>query len=140
MLFADAGALFAVLISDDSHHLDASRVAAENRESRERLWTIDPVLTELWLLLRRDLGQVRADEAVGGLTKQGLQRESLRAEDFARSWQFGADWADQEFALTDRQAFSVMERTNRLRAWSYDKDFAIIRLGERRHHPLEIVR
>lgn len=140
MLFADTSALYAVLVPDDAHHADAVKVATDNRDQREQLWTIDPVLTELWLLLRRDVGPDRADNGVAGLLMQGLQREHLRSEDFTRCWAMGDRWSDQRFCLTDRQAFTVMERTNRLRAWSYDKDFAVIRLGLRRNRALDIVR
>lgn len=50
MVFADTSALFAFLVADDRHHSDAVRVEVSLRAQREMLWTIDPVLTELWLL------------------------------------------------------------------------------------------
>jgi hypothetical protein len=49
------------------------------------------------------------------------------------------DWADQDFALTDRLCFAAMERTRAFRAWSYDSDFAVIRLGPGRNRALDLV-
>jgi len=97
-------------------------------------------LTELWLLLRREIGVGRSDAAVSGLLGRGLRREPLEDLDYRGAWQFGGDWSDQNFSLTDRQAFVVLERTRRFRAWSYDYDFSIIRLGPARDRPLDLVR
>lgn len=140
MLFADTSALYALLVPEDAHHADATRAATANRERREQVWTIDPALTELWLLLKRDLGASGADRHVRGLLEHGLDHEALMDADYVRCWEIAHRWPDQDFALTDRQAFSVMERTGRLRAWSYDSDFAVIRLGPRLDRPLEVVR
>jgi predicted nucleic acid-binding protein len=140
MLFADTSALFAFLVRDDVHHRDAVRVEGEIREHREQVWTIDPVLTELWLLLRREIGPDRSDAIVGGLLERGVRRESLQDQDYSRALSLGRSWVDQDFSLTDRQAFVVMERTGRERAWSYDHDFVVIRLGPQRNRRLEVVR
>jgi uncharacterized protein len=140
VLFVDTSALFAALVRDDAHHADAARVELEIRARREQLWTIDPVLTELWLLLRREIGVSRSDAVVSGLLGRGLRREPLEDQDYRGAWQFGGDWSDQNFSLTDRQAFVVLERTRRFRAWSYDYDFSIIRLGPARDRPLDLVR
>ncbi len=140
MLFADTSALFATLVRSDDHHEEAVFVEAEARRHGERIWTVDPVLTELWLLLRRSVEPRRADGLLRDLLESGLLREGLSPDDYSRSWQFGEVWHDQGFSLTDRQAFAVMERTGRLRAWSYDKDFRVVRLGPRRDRPLEVVR
>jgi len=117
-------------------------VTAESqlRASREQLWTIDPVLTELWLLLRRQFRPDACDRAVRGLLDAGVRREPILAEDYLRAWTMGVDWPDQGFSLTDRQAVCAMERLGRLRAWSYDDDFAVIRLGARRSRALDLVR
>jgi uncharacterized protein len=139
MLFVDTSALYAVVIRDDRHHADAARVEREIRSRREQLWTIDPVLTELWLLMRREVAASRSDAVVAGLLGGGLRRELLEEQDFARAWQIGRDWSDQNFSLTDRQAFAVLERTRRFSAWSYDHDFSVIRLGPARDRLLDLV-
>lgn len=140
MLFADTSALFAMLVRNDDHHGEAVLVEAAARRRGERIWTVDSVLTELWLLLRRSVATQRADELIRDLLESGLVREGLSPDDYSRSWQLGEAWHDKGFSLTDRQAFAVLERTGRLRAWSYDKDFTIVRLGPRRDRRLEVVR
>jgi predicted nucleic acid-binding protein len=140
VLFVDTSALIAFLVQDDLHHLDAVRAQAAVSAQREQLWTIDAVLTELWLLLRREIGSARSDRVVEGLLERGLRRETLEDRDLTRAWLLGRQWSDQSFSLTDRQAFAVLERTRRSRAWSYDADFAVIRLGAGRNVPLEVVR
>ena len=140
MLFVDTGALFALMVRDDANHPDAVRAEAEVRNRGEQVCTIDPVLTELWLLLRREIGVIRSDVLVAGVLDRGVRREALEDQDFTRAWQLGRQWADQNFSLTDRQAFGVLERTRRQRAWSYDNDFAVIRLGPGRDRALDLVR
>lgn len=140
MLFADTGALFAFLVRDDAHHADAVRAESEIRRQREQVWTIDPVLTELWLLLRREIGARASDALISGVLDRGVRREPLEDPDFTRAWLLGRQWPDQDFSLTDRQAFAVLERTRRERAWSYDHDFAVIRLGPARDRALDLVR
>lgn len=140
MVFADTGALYAFLVVGDVHHQEAVRAERGLRERREQLWTLDPVFTELWLLLRRDVSIETCDRLVHGLMERGLQRERLEIQDYARAREIGRQWSDQTFSLTDRQAFAAMERSRRYRAWSYDRDFAIIRVGAARNKALDIVR
>src|SRR5438046_2062594 len=140
VVFADTGALYAFLVVGDAHHQEAVRAERALRERREQLWTIDPVLTELWLLLRRDVDIATCDRLARGVLQRGMQRERVEASDYSRAWEVGRDWSDQTFSLTDRQAFAVMERTRRYQAWSYDRDFAIIRVGPARGRALDVVR
>ena len=140
VIFADTGALFALLVADDKHHPDAVQAEVTLRAQRETLWTIDPVLTELWLLLRRETGRATGDRLLAGLLDLGLKREPLRQQRYARAWALAREWPDQDFSLTDRQAFAAIEESGYLRAWSYDDDFAVIRLGPRRSVSLDLVR
>ena len=140
MVFADTSALFAFLVADDRHHADAVRAEAALRAQRELVWTIDPVLTELWLLLRRETNREVSDRLIDGLLTRGLRREPIQPESYVRAWALARGWPDQDFSLTDRQAFAAMEDGGDLRAWSYDRDFSVIRLGPRRSRPLDLVR
>ncbi len=140
MVFADTSALFAFLVADDRHHADAVRAETGLRAQREILWTIDPALTELWLLLRRETNRVLSDQLIAGLLDRGLRREPLQPESYTRAWGLAREWPDQDFSLTDRQAFAAIEHSRRHRAWSYDDDFAVIRLGPRRSRSLDLVR
>ena len=140
VLFADTSALFAFLVRDDVHHGDAVQAERLLRSRREILWTIDPVLTELWLLLRRETTRVQSDHLVAAMLHGGLRRVSLQEEDYLRAWALAREWPDQDFSLTARQAFAAIERGRHFRAWSYDSDFAVIRLGLGRAQPLELLR
>ena len=97
------------------------------------------MLTELWLL-RRETSRELSDRLVAGLLERGLRHEPLRPEDYLRAWELARDWPDQDFSLTDRQSFAAIERSRHLRAWSYDADFAVIRLGRQRRASLDLVR
>ncbi len=140
MIFADASALYALFKSDDARHGDARRAETAVRAQREQLWTIDTVLGELWFLLRRNFSLGVCDGILDGLIRRGVHIEALQPEDYERVWEIGREWRDQEFSLTDRQAFAALERTGRVRAWSYDDDFAVIRLGPARNRALQLVR
>ena len=140
MIFADTSALMALISPSDQFHADARRAESAIRGRREELWTIDPMVTELWGLLYRDISVARADVLVRGLLTRGMRREPVDAQDYDRAWEIGLQWPDQPFSLADRQAFAAIERIRRYRAWSYDHHFAIIRLGPRRALPIEVVR
>ncbi|HZT06840.1 MAG TPA: PIN domain-containing protein [Chloroflexota bacterium] len=137
--FADTSALFALLNRSDRHHPEAARAAQQVRDQREPLWTIDAVAVELWRLLRAAAGRQAADRLLQGLAAGGLAVEPVAREDYARAWQLGQDWPDQDFALTDRLCFAAMERVRAFRAWSYDADFAVIRLGPTRSRALDLL-
>jgi len=137
--FADTSALYALLNRSDRHHPDAARAAERVRREREPLWTIDAVAVELWRLLRGAVGAARADELIQALVASGLAIEPSEREDYTRAWELGRGWGDQGFALTDRLCFAAIERRRSLRAWSYDADFAIIRLGPARNRALDLL-
>ncbi|HEY3117607.1 MAG TPA: hypothetical protein VGK54_12760 [Chloroflexota bacterium] len=140
MIFSDTGALFALLVDDDQFHAEARGAENAIRNSHEELWTIDPMVTELWSMLFRRYGVSRADGSVKSLLARGLRCERVDPQDYERAWEFGEQWPDQPFSLADRQAFAAIERTRRYRAWSYDHHFAVVRLGPRRAIPIELVR
>jgi predicted nucleic acid-binding protein len=140
VLFADTSALFAFVVRDAPHHHDAVRVESEVRKQREQVWTIDPVLAELWLLLRRDFGTTSSDAVIARLLEHGLRREILDDEDFRQAIKWSRVGVDQDFSLTHRQAFAVFERLHRWRAWSYDVDFSVVRVGPARDRALEVIR
>jgi predicted nucleic acid-binding protein len=138
-IFADTSALYALLSHDDRWHADALRAAQAVRDQHETLWTIDAVLVELWRLLRGAAGRQEADRLVQALAARGLDVQPSAREDYPRAWQLGAAWSDQDFSLTDRLCFAAIERVRGFRAWSYDVDFAIIRLGPRRDRALDLL-
>ncbi|MFN8521665.1 MAG: hypothetical protein U0821_00980 [Chloroflexota bacterium] len=140
MIFADTSALFAFLVADDRHHVRAVLAEALIRRDRGTLWTIDPVLPELWLLLRRETDSGQADRLVSALLDRGLRRHGMEQHTVSRALALGREWPDQGFSLTVRQAFAAIEAVGEYRAWSYDNDFAVIRVGPRRSEALQLVR
>src|SRR5947209_3284650 len=108
MIFADTSALIAAMVADDRSHIAAQRAEAMLRSDGEELWTIDPVLTELWQLLRRGVGTGRADALLLGLLDHGIRRETLVDADYVRAREIGRQWPHQGLSLTDRQSFAVM--------------------------------
>lgn len=137
--FADTSALYALLNRNDRWHPDAARAAHQVRDQHEALWTIDAVAVELWRLLRGAFGSDTADRLVQALVAGGIRVEASAREDYTRAWQLGAEWPDQDFSLTDRLCFAAIERARSFRAWSYDADFAVIRLGPRRQRALDLL-
>ena len=137
--FADTSALYALLNRNDRHHPRAAEAARLVLQQREPIWTIDAVAVELWRLLRGSFGHEAADRLIRGLAARGLAIEASARDDYVRAWQLAADWFDQDFALSDRLAFAAIERTRSFRAWSYDADFAVIRLGPSRNRALDLL-
>jgi predicted nucleic acid-binding protein len=103
------------------------------------LWTIDAVIVELWRLVRGAAGREEADRLIQALTARGLDVQASAREDYGRAWHLAVTWVDQDFSLTDRLCFAAMERSRSYRAWSYDRDFAVIRLGPRRERALDLL-
>ncbi|MSQ22984.1 MAG: PIN domain-containing protein [Chloroflexi bacterium] len=138
-IFADTSALFALLNQNDRRHLEAAEAARQIAKDREPVWTIDAVAVELWRLLRGQVGCRQADELLRGLISHGLEIEASARDDYTRAWQLADEWSDQDFALTDRLCFAGIERARSYHAWSYDSDFAVIRLGPSRNRPLALL-
>jgi predicted nucleic acid-binding protein len=137
--FSDTSALYALLSPPDRHHDAAVRAHREIVERREPLWTVDAVIVELWRLCRARRGSAVADASVQELAVLGLRIEPSAREDYARAWQMGTQWADQQFSLVDRLCFAAIERSRSYRAWSYDSDFAVVRLGPGRTRALALM-
>lgn len=76
---------------------------------------------------------------VFGLLERGLRREPIWDGDLRRVAEIGRLWPDQDFTPTDRLAFACIERIGIPRAWSYDSDFAVIRLGIAKAAALELI-
>lgn len=97
-------------------------------------------MIELWTHLRGGFGRQKADSLAQQVISHGLAVESSEREDYQRAWQIALEWRDQDFSLTDRLAFVAIERTRSYKAWSYDSDFAVIRLGPRRDRAIDLLR
>jgi predicted nucleic acid-binding protein len=64
----------------------------------------------------------------------------VTAADLEAAWAIGLLFPDQDFPITDRTSFAVMQRLGIGRAAAFDDDFAVYRFGPDRRRAFEIVR
>ena len=105
------------------------RVATALRARRGRLVTSDHVLHETWTLMRNRHGWQAAEQLVTGI-RGGIARiEVSGVADLEAAATIGTIFADQDFSLSDRTSWAVMERLGIHDAISLDRDFHIYRFG-----------
>lgn len=68
-----------------------------------------------------------------------LEVESVSAPDLQRAQAIADEWRDQEFDIVDCSSFAVMERLSCRRAASFDKDFAVYRVGPDRSKAFAVI-
>jgi predicted nucleic acid-binding protein len=135
-LFVDSSAFYAAADRGDASH----ERAAELLRKSGGLVTTDHVLVETWLLLQRRLSTAAAERFWDGIRSGAARVEPVGMADLERAWSIGRAFVDQEFSITDRTSFAVMQRLGVLRVASYDDDFAIYRFGTRRERAFEVMR
>jgi predicted nucleic acid-binding protein len=134
--FVDTSVWYAAADRSDSSNARAKDVL---RSLEERV-TTDHVLLETWLLARHRLGRATAETIVTGIARGIARIEVTGAADLERAFAIGEEWPDQDFALTDRTSFAVMERLGLSRVASFDDDFAVFRTGGTRATAFEVIR
>ena len=121
----DTSAWFAAANGNDFQHERAK--AALNGQTE--LVTSTLVLAETWRLVHQKL-HWQAAETFWRVIRQGAaELESVIAADMEAAWLIGQRYPDQDFSLTDRTSFAMMERLQVLDVATFDKDFAIYRYG-----------
>jgi predicted nucleic acid-binding protein len=134
--FVDTSVWYAAADRSDTSN---ARAKAVLRSLEERV-TTDHVLLETWLLARHRLGRATAETIVTGIARGIARIEVTGAADLERAFAIGEEWPDQDFALTDRTSFAVMERLGLSRVASFDDDFAVFRTGGNRATAFELIR
>jgi len=135
-LFVDTSVWYAAVDRSDQGNRRAKEILAAG----ERLVTTDHVLVETWLLLRHRLGRATAERFWEGLRSGIAVVDPVTAADLEAAWAIGLNFADQDFSITDRMSFAVMQRLGIGRAATFDDDFAVYRHGPDRRRAFEIVR
>jgi predicted nucleic acid-binding protein len=134
--FVDSSAFYAAADRGDTSH-ERSKVLLAAEQS---LITTDHVLVETWLLLRHRLGRPAAERFWNGIRAGASAIEPVGVADLETAWSIGQAFVDQDFSITDRTSFAVMQRLDVHRVVTLDADFAIYRFGPRRDRAFDIVR
>jgi predicted nucleic acid-binding protein len=100
----------------------------------------DHVLAETWLLLSSRFGRGIAEAFWDRIRHSTIRVETVTSADLEAAWSIGAAFPDQDFSLTDRTSFAVMERMGIVKAASFDNAFAVFRYGRDRDKAFEVVR
>ena len=133
--YVDTSAWVSMADSAEASH----RVVAEALRIRQgRLVTSDHVLHETWAVMRYRHNSHAAEKLVNAI-RSGIARiEVSGLADLETAAAIGAAYADQEFSLSDRTSWAVMERLGIHDAISLDNDFRIYRFGPGRRHAFTV--
>ena len=124
-VFVDTSAWFAAVNGNDVQHGRAKAALS----GQTALVTSTLVLAETWRLLHQKL-HWQAAETFWRVVRQGAaQLECINPADMEAAWLIGQRYPDQDFSLTDRTSFAVMERLQIIDVATFDKDFAVYRFG-----------
>lgn len=105
------------------------QVAAALHARRGHLVTGYHVLHETWTVMRYRHGWRAAEKLITGI-RSGIARIEVSAvADLEVAATIGTIFADQDFSLSDRTSWAVMERLGIHDAISLDRDFRIYRFG-----------
>lgn len=133
--YVDTSAWVSLADASEASH---ERVAVALRERRGRLISSDHVLHETWAVMRHrhDFG---AAETLVGAIRSGIARiEVSGLADLEVAAAIGRAFADQDFSLSDRTSWAVMERLGVHEAVSLDRDFRIYRFGPGRRRAFTV--
>ena len=134
--FVDTSAWVALADSAEASH---GRVADVLRERQGRLLTSDHVLQETWTVMRYRHDAEAAETLVNAIRGGIALVEVSLLADLEVAAAIGVAFGDQDFSLSDRTSWAVMERLGIGEAVSLDRDFRIYRFGPRRRRALDVV-
>ena len=127
-IFVDTSVWFGAAYAKDRGNARAKTILSSTNE----LATSNFVLLETWYLLRNRLSWAAAEIFVQNIRNGIAALEYVLPADIESAQAIGARFADQEFSLTDRTSFALMERLGIEQAASFDADFAVYRFGRDR--------
>ena len=133
--FVDTSAWVSMADSAEATH---ARVAAALEDRRGRLLTTDHVLQETWMVMRHRHDRFAAETLVNAIRRGIARVEVSLLGDLEVAAEIGATFSDQDFSLSDRTSWAVMERLGITEAISLDRDFRVYRYGPGRRKALRI--
>lgn len=134
-IFVDTSIWFAAVNVRDARNERAKEILS----SATSLLTSSLVMAESWRLMHQRI-HYRVAESFWRAMRRGIaQLEMVGAADFEAAWLIGERFADQEFSLTDRTSFALMERLHINTAASFDNHFAIYRFGGAKSEAFEVL-
>jgi predicted nucleic acid-binding protein len=124
MIFIDTGALVARHVAADQHHAAALSAWERIETSRDRCFTSNFVLDEVWTLLSRRAGATFAAERARRLYASP-RFTILRPEqdDEMDALSLLVKYTDQSASYTDCISFVLMRRSKIRRVFTYDAHF-----------------
>lgn len=123
----------------DSAEASHERVASVLSDRRGRLVTSDHVLHETWTVMRYRHSFGPAERLVNGI-RGGIARiEVAGLADLEAAAAIGAAFSDQDFSLSDRTSWAVMERLGVHNAVTLDSDFRVYRFGPGRRRAFSVL-
>ncbi|MCY3851733.1 MAG: PIN domain-containing protein [Acidimicrobiaceae bacterium] len=123
----------------DSAEVSHERVEDALSENLGRLITSDHVLQETWAVMRYRHGAAPAETLVNAI-RAGIARvEVSLLADLEVAAAIGRAFEDQDFSLSDRTSWAVMERLGLSDAISLDRDFRVYRYGPDRRRALNVL-
>ena len=134
--FVDTSAWVSMADRSEAAH---ARVADALAERRGRLLTSDHVLQETWAVMRYRHHAASAESLVNAI-RGGIARVEISLlADLEIAASIGVAFDDQDFSLSDRTCWAVMERLGIEEAISLDRDFRIYRYGPSRRRAFHVV-
>ncbi len=126
MIFIDTGAFLARYLRRDQHHKEALVVWKKLASSKQRSFTSNFVLDELFTLLARKASyNFAAEQATIILSSTHLTilRPDLAIEEMAIK--YFKKYADQQVSYTDCISFALMKQRHITQAFAFDHHFQL---------------
>ena len=133
--YVDTSAWVSLADASEASH---ERVAAALRERRGRLVSSDHVLHETWAVMRHRHGFREAETLIDAIGSGIARIEVSGLADLAVAAAIGMAFGDQDFSLSDRTSWAVMERLGVHEAISLENDFRVYRFGPGRRRAFTV--
>ncbi|MCY3967823.1 MAG: PIN domain-containing protein [bacterium] len=134
--FVDTSAWVSLADSAESSH---AQVAMTLRDRQGGLVTADHVLQETWMVMKHRHDRFAAEALVNEIRRGVARVEVSLLSDLAVASEIGTVFSDQDFSLSDRTSWAVMERLGIIEAVTLDRDFRVYRYGPGRRKAFRIV-